>query len=84
MAEIAAPTHRNPARWLGTVSQGSFLRALGVEARAAALAARVPSAAEEVRLGMERLIDADQMGELFKVMGLAAPSWPEAAGFYAG
>jgi NADH dehydrogenase [ubiquinone] 1 alpha subcomplex assembly factor 7 len=30
---------------------------------------------------MHRLTDPGQMGELFKVMALAAPDWPEAAGF---
>jgi NADH dehydrogenase [ubiquinone] 1 alpha subcomplex assembly factor 7 len=29
---------------------------------------------------MHRLIEADQMGELFKVMALAAPGWPDGAG----
>jgi NADH dehydrogenase [ubiquinone] 1 alpha subcomplex assembly factor 7 len=30
---------------------------------------------------MHRLTDADQMGDLFKVMGLAAPNWPDGVGF---
>ena len=30
---------------------------------------------------MERLLDDQQMGALFKVMGLAAPAWPKGAGF---
>jgi NADH dehydrogenase [ubiquinone] 1 alpha subcomplex assembly factor 7 len=30
---------------------------------------------------MHRLIDTEQMGELFKVMGLAAPGWPVGVGF---
>ena len=29
----------------------------------------------------ERLVADDQMGQLFKVMGLAAPGWPDGAGF---
>ena len=31
----------------------------------------------------ERLTGADQMGELFKVMGLAGAEWPNAVGFAA-
>jgi len=69
------------ARWLGTVPQGAFLGALGIEARAAALARAAPGQAEALRIALHRLTDRAQMGELFKVMGLAAPGWPEAAGF---
>ena len=68
-------------RWLGTVTQGDWLRALGIENRAAALSEIAPQHREALHSAMHRLIDADQMGELFKVMGLAAPDWPEGAGF---
>jgi NADH dehydrogenase [ubiquinone] 1 alpha subcomplex assembly factor 7 len=30
---------------------------------------------------MHRLTAPDQMGDLFKVMGLAAPDWPDGTGF---
>jgi len=69
------------ARWLGTVPQGAFLQALGIEARAQALVAAAPAQAEAVRTALERLVVPEQMGELFKVMGLAGPSWPGGAGF---
>lgn len=69
------------ARWLGTVEQGRFLRALGIEARADALAAFAPAHADAVRAACERLIGEGQMGVLFKVMGLAGPHWPDGAGF---
>jgi NADH dehydrogenase [ubiquinone] 1 alpha subcomplex assembly factor 7 len=69
------------ARWLGTVEQGAFLSALGIGARAEALARAVPDQAGAVEAALERLTSADQMGALFKVMGLASPDWPEGAGF---
>lgn len=68
-------------RWLGTVGQGEWLRALGIEARARSLAQISPQHAEAIAEALERLVGDEQMGTLFKVMGLAAPNWPNAAGF---
>lgn len=61
----------------GPVGQGDFLRALGIKARAAALGS------DAVAGQLARLIDADQMGMLFKVMALTAPTWPKPEGFAA-
>jgi NADH dehydrogenase [ubiquinone] 1 alpha subcomplex assembly factor 7 len=69
------------ARWLGTTTQGEWLRALGIEGRADALSEFAPQHREALHSAMRRLIDEDQMGELFKVMGLAAPNWPDGVGF---
>ncbi len=80
MADVA---QAGGARWLGTAPQGAFLRGLGIEARAQALAAAAPAQAAEIGAAMERLVAPEQMGELFKVMGLAAPGWPGGAGFAA-
>ena len=65
------------------VTQAAFLRALGVEARAAALTARNPDRAALVRRQLDRLIGEDQMGELFKACclhsaGLAPPGFETA------
>ena len=68
-------------RHLGTVAQGHFLRALGIEMRADKLAAAAPEHASAIHAAMHRLIGKKQMGTLFKVMGLAAPDWPDGAGF---
>ncbi|WP_284124142.1 class I SAM-dependent methyltransferase [Parerythrobacter aestuarii] len=68
-------------RHLGTVEQGAWLRSLGIEARAQALSAKAPHYAEEIHSAMQRLVAPDQMGSLFKVMGLAAPGWADGAGF---
>ena len=41
----------------------------------------VMSAREALMRAKERLTGDGQMGLLFKVMGLAAPEWPDAVGF---
>jgi NADH dehydrogenase [ubiquinone] 1 alpha subcomplex assembly factor 7 len=68
------------ARHLGTVTQGSFLRALGIDMRAAQLSAVAPQQSSAILSARDRLVDEGQMGTLFKVMGLAAPAWPDGAG----
>ncbi len=68
-------------RWLGTEEQGSWLRALGIDARAEALGRSAPAQAEAIHAARDRLTGDGQMGALFKVMALAAPDWPDGAGF---
>ncbi|MGE0734162.1 MAG: class I SAM-dependent methyltransferase [Alphaproteobacteria bacterium] len=67
----------------GPATQGAFLTALGIEARVDILArnARSPEQAERVRSGARRLIDAAEMGTLFKAMAVAHPSIPPLPGF---
>lgn len=70
------------ARSCGPVTQGSFLRTLGIELRAQQLVANAsPESGAAIRAGMRRLIDADQMGTLFKVLALTHPDLPTPAGF---
>ena len=69
------------ARWLGTVPQGAWLRALGIEARAAALADFAPQHRDALMRAKDRLTGDGEMGLLFKVMGLAGPDWPDGVGF---
>ena len=80
-ATLARIAQSRDSRWLGTVGQGQWLRALGIDARAEALSLSAPQHREALHRARDRLVDADQMGELFKVMGLAAPGWPDGAGF---
>ena len=68
-------------RWLGTMEQGDFLHALGIDGRADALAEFAPQHREALMAAKERLTDPEQMGSLFKVMGLAHPDWPDPVGF---
>ena len=58
------------------VEQGAFLRRLGIEARAAALAAARPDQAPIIGRQLARLTDADQMGSLFKAACLFPPGPP--------
>lgn len=80
-AALAQVARSRGARWLGTVEQGAFLRTLGIEARAGALSEAAPGRREVLLAAMDRLTGADRMGGLFKVMGLAAPDWPDGVGF---
>lgn len=77
LAEIA---EQAGARWLGTSTQGQWLAALGIGARAGSLARAAPHAAEAIEAATIRLTAPEEMGTLFKVMGLAAPGWPDGAG----
>jgi NADH dehydrogenase [ubiquinone] 1 alpha subcomplex assembly factor 7 len=78
---LAQVAQAQGARWLGTTSQGTWLRAMGIGARAQALARAAPTQAQAIGAALERLAGEQQMGALFKVMALAAPAWPEGAGF---
>ena len=80
-ATLARIARSRGAKCCGVTGQGEFLRALGIDLRAQALAKAAPDRAEEIAAARTRLVDAEQMGTLFKVMGLAAPNWPDAAGF---
>lgn len=54
------------------LSQKAFLERMGIAARGAILlASATPPQAEAIRSGIARLTDADQMGELFKVLAVA-------------
>lgn len=56
------------------VPQGRFLRGLGIETRADDLARARPDRSEVIARQLARLIAPDQMGILFKVVGLHSPS----------
>jgi SAM-dependent MidA family methyltransferase len=62
-------------------AQGDWLNRLGIGARAAALANANPERATELAGAVQRLTGRDQMGELFKVLAIHSPHWPEPAGF---
>ncbi|HXI05502.1 MAG TPA: class I SAM-dependent methyltransferase [Bradyrhizobium sp.] len=71
------------ARVHGPVTQGDFLRRLGIEARAATLTAKAaPEAAAEVESALKRLTDTGRggMGSMFKVIGVSQPGLRELAG----
>ncbi len=66
----------------GPLGQGEFLRALGIELRAAQLKRHATDAqAQDIDSALARLTDPGQMGALFKAMAVAAPSLPPLPGF---
>ncbi|RIA44593.1 SAM-dependent MidA family methyltransferase [Hephaestia caeni] len=65
----------------GPVDQGQFLTALGIGARASKLAASAPERAASIHADHDRLTAPDQMGTLFKVLGVTGTAWPAPAGF---
>ena len=80
-AQMVDVARSRDCRVLGTATQGAWLRALGIDERAEVLANNARGHREAVMQAKERLVAPEQMGELFKVMGLAAPDWPDGAGF---
>lgn len=66
----------------GTVTQGQFLSALGIEARVEALVRKAsPAQAATIRSGARRLIEPTEMGTLFKAVAIAAPGVDALPGF---
>lgn len=70
-------------RVLGSATQGEWLTALGIDARAAALATRSPERTQDIEAARARLVSPDEMGTLFKVIALAQEEWPAGAGLSA-
>jgi NADH dehydrogenase [ubiquinone] 1 alpha subcomplex assembly factor 7 len=66
----------------GPVEQGAFLRALGIEARAAILRNQVTEIqARDIDAALQRLTASGEMGSLFKVLGIAPRGAQAPAGF---
>ncbi|GMN13439.1 class I SAM-dependent methyltransferase [Altererythrobacter sp. MTPC7] len=78
---LARIAQSRDVRWIGTVEQGAWLQALGIDARTRALCKAAPHLADDIRTARGRLVEPDQMGSLFKVMGLAGRGWHGGAGF---
>ena len=65
----------------GPLPMGLFLQRLGLVSRAAMLARSAPAQAGLILSGAQRLITAEGMGSLFKVLCLGQPGHPVPAGF---
>lgn len=66
----------------GPVTQGDFLKTLGIRERTHALRARAtPQQLKLLLSGRDRLVNDDQMGTLFKVMAMTGGQLPEPSGF---
>jgi NADH dehydrogenase [ubiquinone] 1 alpha subcomplex assembly factor 7 len=66
---------------VGPTTQGVWLSALGIRQRAAILAENTPERTEDILAARDRLIKADKMGTLFKVMAVHSPDWVMPEGF---
>ena len=65
----------------GPVDQGTLLRRLGIETRAAALQRAAPAKAAQIEAACRRLIAPAEMGTLFKALAIIAPGQTTPAGF---
>ena len=82
---LASEARREGANVFGPIPQGRFLRALGIEARAARL--RQDASADQavdIDAALRRLTGAHGMGELFKALALAHPALDTPLGFETG
>jgi len=66
---------------LPLLTQGTFLKALGIEVRAEQLVARHPHQATSIREASTRLTSPTEMGQLFKVLCATSANFPVPAPF---
>ena len=66
---------------MGLQMQGEWLHQMGIELRHEALLRKEPDKADVLNRQFNRLMADDQMGTLFKVLGICGRRWPIGAGF---
>lgn len=67
---------------LGPVTQGQWLTRMGIETRARMLTQKAtPTQIEDIEGARRRLAGPEEMGTLFKVLGLVHPALPDVPGF---
>ena len=81
-AALARTARRAGAQAHGPVTQGDFLRRLGIAARGTRLKQNAtPQQAAEIDAALARLTAPGEMGDLFKVLAIAHPDLGALAGF---
>jgi len=81
-AALARAAGAAGAAVFGPLPQGEFLLRLGITTRAENLMERAtPEQARDIETARRRLLDAREMGTLFKVLALAQPGLPPLPGF---
>jgi SAM-dependent MidA family methyltransferase len=80
-ATLAAAALAEGAEASAVMTQGNWLSAMGIDARAAALSRANAERKEDVMEARDRLAAPGRMGGLFKVLAVTAPGWPVPAGF---
>jgi SAM-dependent MidA family methyltransferase len=66
---------------MGLQFQGEWLRQMGIDTRLEALQRRNPSEKDKLKRQRDRLVEDNQMGTLFKVLGVCGRRWPFGVGF---
>lgn len=66
---------------MGLTYQGEWLRQMGIDTRMEALQRRNPYEKDKIRRQRDRLVEDNQMGTLFKVLGICGRRWPFGVGF---
>lgn len=66
---------------MGLQYQGEWLRQMGIDTRTEALQRRNPGDKDKLKRQRDRLVEDDQMGTLFKVLGICGRRWPYGVGF---
>ncbi|WP_342742092.1 class I SAM-dependent methyltransferase [Erythrobacter sanguineus] len=66
---------------MGLQYQGEWLRQMGIDTRTEALQRRNPGEVAKLQRQRDRLVEDNQMGTLFKVMGICGRRWPFGVGF---
>ena len=79
--ELANVARMKDLRVQGPVEQGKWLTSLGIETRTRMLCESAPHRKDELLAASSRLIDATEMGSLFKVLAVSSPSLPDPEGF---
>ncbi len=72
---------QNGADVMGLEYQGEWLRQMGIDTRLEALQRRNPGEKDKLKRQRDRLVEASQMGTLFKVLGVCGRRWPIGVGF---
>jgi SAM-dependent MidA family methyltransferase len=71
----------NGADVMGLTYQGEWLRQMGIDTRMEALQRRNPKEGQKIQRQRDRLVEDNQMGTLFKVLGICGRRWPFGVGF---
>ena len=66
---------------MGVQMQGEWLRQMGIDVRMEALQRQNPGEADKLKRQYDRLVADEQMGTLFKVLGMSGRRWPDGVGF---
>jgi SAM-dependent MidA family methyltransferase len=78
---LAAAVQSGGALAFGPIGQGEFLDGLGIAARAERLAARSPGSSATLAAALDRLVNPEQMGTLFKALAVMPQGAPTPPGF---